>query len=210
MTLFRFMKTGAICGALLIASPAFAATPVVQTELDAVLLDSTHMSADQRAQIKLNQAGWWLGLDTKILVAASAKTIQELSTRFPVLERFYGVTPDSFALQSMACDERDAKLHLPAIAKVARGNLVRTPINFSGYRIVSGLSAITPGLEVLSSRQNPRSKALNPAFQPLIARVRPTRWFNDLSTLANWKRNSFSPEIDLARDWLAGQFRAWV
>lgn len=207
MTLFSFVKIGTICSALLLsAAPLAAAKPPVA--LDAVLLDATNMSAAERAQIKANQSGWWLGLDTKILVAARPKVIQNLSVQFPVLERFYRVTPESFSLQSMACDERDAKLHLPAIAKVGRGNLVRTPINFLGFRHVSGLVAITPGLEVLGARQNARSKAINPAFQPLIARISPTRWFNALSTLASWKRNSYSSEIDLARDWLAGEFGA--
>ena len=202
-----------LCGVLASIAPTFAAAKsaivnLEQSKLDAVLLDATKMSASERAQIKANQASWWLGLDSKLLVAARPKVILSLSARFPVLERFYGVTPASFSLQSMACDERDAKLHLPAIAKVGRGNLVLTPVNFSGFRSVSGLSAITPGLEVLGSTQFARSKALNPEFQPLIARIRPTRWFNDLSTLASWKRNSFSPEIDLARDWLAGEFGA--
>ena len=201
-----------VCAVLASMSPAFAAAKpesgVLQSKLDAVLLDAAKMSAANRAQIKADQSGWWLGLDMQILVAAPPKTILSLSKRFPVLERFYGVTPESFSLQSMACDERDAKLHLPSLAKVGRGNLVRTPINFSGFRAVSGLSAITPGLEVLGSAQKARSKALNPAYQPLIARIRPSRWFNDLSTLASWKRNSYSPEIDLARDWLAGQFGA--
>ena len=195
-----------ICGTLLLSVPTAFASASVQTKLDAVLLDAAKMSSAERAQIKADQASWWLGLDTQILVAAPSKTILSLSKRFPVLERFYGVTPTSFSLQSMACDERDAKLHLPAIAKVGRGNLVRTPKNFSGFRDVSGLTAITPGLELLGARQNARSKALDPAYQPLIARIRPSRWFNDLSTLAGWKRNSFSPEIDLARDWLAGEF----
>ena len=207
MTLLSFMKIGLICCALLLsAAPLAAAKPLAA--LDAVLLDATNMSAAKRAQIKANQSGWWLGLDTKILVAATPKAIQMLSAQFPVLARFYRVTPESFSFQSMACDERDAKLHLPAIAKVGRGNLVRTPINFSGFRGVSGLVAITPGIEVLSARQVARSKALNPAFQPLIARISPTRWFNALSTLASWKRNSYSGEIDLARDWLAGEFGA--
>ncbi len=216
------MQMLTICGALVSIFPAFAMaapeTVVLQTKrvdpgraataLDALLLDATKISAADRAKIKANQSGWWLGLDRKILVAAAPDTILRLAKRFPVLERFYGVTPESFSLQSMACDERDAKLHLPAITKVGRGNLVRTPINFSGFRSVSGLTAITPGLEVLGEGQFARSKALNPAYQPLIARIRPTRWFNDLSTLASWKRNSFSPEIDLARDWLAGEFGA--
>ena len=197
-----------ICGTLLLSVSTAFASASVKTKLDAVLLDATKMSLAERAQIKADQASWWLGLDSKILVAAPPKMILSLSKRFPVLERFYGVTPASFSLQSMACDERDAKLHLPAIAKVGRGNLVRTPINFSGFRAVNGLSAITPGLEVLGSGQNARSKTLDPAYQPLIARIRPSRWFNDLSTLASWKRNSYSPEIDLARDWLAGEFGA--
>lgn len=194
-------------------APTFASakTEIVRSqpsELDAVLLDATKMSASERAQIKESQASWWLGLDTKLLVAAPSKTIQGLSARFPVLAQFYGVTPASFSLQSMACDERDAKVHLPAITQVGRGNLVLTPKNFAGYRVVSGLSAITTGLEVLGSSQFARSKALDPAFQPLIARIRPTRWFNDLSTLASWNRNSFNSDIDLARDWLAGEFGA--
>ena len=206
----KFMRLAMLCVALLLnTATAFAASAsVLQTPLDAVLLDATKMSSAARAQIKANQSGWWLGLDTKILVAAPAKTLKSLSARFPVLAQFHGVTPESFSLQSMACHERDAKLHLPAITKVARGNLVRTPINFLGFRNVSGLVAITPGVEVLGARQNARSKAVNPAFQPLIARISPTRWFNALSTLASWKRNSFSSEIDLARDWLATEFGA--
>lgn len=202
-----------LCGVLASIAPTFASAKsavvnLEQSQLDAVLLDATKMSAAERAYIKANQASWWLGLDSKLLVAAPSKKIQALSARFPVLAQFYGVTPASFSLQSMACDERDAKLHLPAITKVGRGNLVLTPKNFAGYRTVSGLTAITPDLEVLGSSQYARSKAFNSAFQPLMARVSPSRWFNDLSTLASWKRNSFSPEIDLARDWLAGEFGA--
>ncbi len=196
---YRFVAT------LLILFVAFAADAAPLGHVDAVLLDASQLTRIERSKIKA-EAAWWLDLDTRILVAAAPKDIARLQLSHPNDGVFKNVTPASFAYQSMACDERDAKMRLPVLAKAGRGNLVLTPRNFAGYRAVSGLLAITPNQQVISTAQRTRSKAVDPTLQPLIARIRPTRWFSDLSTLATWKRNSFSPEIDLARDWLVGEF----
>jgi hypothetical protein len=194
-----------VVATLLTLLVAFTAGAAPVGRLDAVLLDASQLTRIERSQIKVD-AVWWLDLDTRLLVAAAPKSIVRLEQTYPNDGVFKNVTPESFAYQSMACDERDAKMWLPALAKAGRGNLVLMPRNFAGYRTSSALVPITPNQDVISTAQRARSKALDPSLQPLIARIRPARWFSDLSTLASWKRNSFSPEIDLARDWLVGEF----
>jgi hypothetical protein len=196
----------ALCG-LLVSLPAMAAMPEPQAT-SAILIDASAMPAKQRSAITARKGSgeWWLGVQNQLLVAGKSADLQSLKSSYPLLAQFDNVTPKSFSYQSLACDEREAKLLLPAILRAGRGNLVRTPRNFSGYDVINGLSAITPNLQVVSTSRMARSKVVQPELAALVARLSPARWFADITKLASWKRNSFSPEIDLARDWLAAQF----
>jgi Peptidase family M28 len=126
-----------------------------------------------------------------------------------ILGKLENVSAADFALQSIACDAADEQLHLPAILKVARANLVRQPKSFlSAFNSQSGLHAV-PKNQWLTQRAVLSKSALqvaDPQIQQIVNQLNGNRWFAALSQLATWKRNSFSPELDLARDWLAAEF----
>ncbi len=181
-------------------------------QLTAALFDLNAVSSDdfsalQRNDAKLDlQQGWWIANDQQLLIAGTDAQLRPWTRRYPVLKRYVNANAENFALQSVACDEADSKLHLPAILKIGRGNLVRRPTNFAGRRVIDGLIEVPINQQPVRQPQLLRSKAIDPGIQQLVQRIQPTRWFATLSQLASWKRNSYSPEIDLARDYLANEF----
>jgi Peptidase family M28 len=192
--------------ALTTATLANAAGPAA---LDALLLDSRAIAPAQRLSLieqAQSRGGWWLGLEQQLLIAAPAPLIAKWRVKLPVQRFFRDAQDSAFSLQSMACDERDSKIALPAIAKAGRGNLVLTPRNFLGLAVNNGLYPIRINQQIVSSVQLSRSKAADRNVQAILDRIQPARWFADLSQLATWKRNSYGTEIDSARDWLAAQF----
>ena len=50
--------------------------------------------------------------------------------------------------------------------------------------------------------------AVSSAVQNLVNRVDAERWFATMSTLAGFNRNSFSPALGAARDWISTHFEA--
>lgn len=194
------------------AGAAKATTAISKTPPTAALLDAKHLTPAQRELLisRAERTGWWLGFDDRLLIALpDADLSQALATEqlhAAVEARFTGASPASFSLQSRACDAPDDRSHLPAIVKVGRGNLVRTPPNFLGFAVRDGLKPIIINQQVTQRSATPARRAVNPALLPVLAQISPARWFADLSQLASWRRNSYSNELTLARDWLAGQF----
>jgi hypothetical protein len=190
----------------------------------ALLIDAAGLSPAARQSL-IGQASWWVGMQNQtpaaqvlaklamrpvqfshadlILIATPAALSARLAARYPVLQRYEHVTADSFALQSLACDQREGAPRLPAVAAAGRGNVVLRPLT-SGAEKLQAL----PLNQQLTARTEPmpRSKAINPATQEIVNLIDPTRWFGGITQLAVWKRNSYGAEVDLARDWLANQF----
>jgi Peptidase family M28 len=181
----------------------------------------------QALQLMSEAEGFWIGVEHQDVASAKpnwraaqfdatqiimALVSAQSAARFHELEilgKLEHVDAADFALQSIACDSTDEKLHLPAILKVARANLVRQPRSFLPIlKAQSGLHAVPKNQwltqrAVLSKRAH---RVADPQIQQIVNQLNGNRWFAALSQLATWKRNSFSPELDLARDWLAAEF----
>ena len=195
------------------ASAGEAAVPSVRkTALTAVLLDTDQLVLQQRAALitQSEKSGWWLGFERQLLIALPnaelAHALSDAGLHNAVSARFEHATPESFSLQSRACDAPDDRQHLPAIVKVGRGNLVRTPQNFLGLAVRDGLHPVVRNQQLVRRSEAVPRRAIDPALLPILAQISPTRWFADLSQLASWRRNSYSTELSLARDWLASEF----
>jgi Iap family predicted aminopeptidase len=175
--------------------------------LDLPQVSDQDFAALKRDYAKLDSTqAWWLANDQRLLIAGNDALLADWSARYPVLQRIEHADVANFALQSVACDEADSKMHLPAMMKIGRGNLVRRPVNFAGRRVIDGLIDVPFNQQPIQQPRLVRSKTVEPGIQQLVQRIQPSRWFATLSQLASWKRNSYSPEIDLARDYLANEF----
>lgn len=177
----------------------------------AVLLDAKQLTAGQRQHLirHAEHNGWWLGVDAHLLIALPPaeldRTLVDERLQEATVAYFANASPTSFSLQSRACDAPDDRSHLPAILKVGRGNLVRTPPNFLGFAVRDGLHPLIINQQITQQVAS-AGRAVNPALLPVLAQISPARWYGDLTQLASWRRNSYSSELSLARDWLASQF----
>jgi hypothetical protein len=192
--------------------------------------DSIPSSALSKLQSTAEREGFWIGVEhqdaataklnwrdptfdahSMIFAVVSDQSAQLLRADPAVLGAFDQIKPSDFALQSVACDAADEKLHLPAIMKIGRGNLVRKPRSFFPLADPVGLTAI-PKNQWLTKRYAAPSKivkrVVDPQVQTIVNQIDGARWFAAITQLATWRRNSYSVELDLARDWLVTQFAA--
>ena len=201
------------CAAIATARAADPSEPLRATKpaLAAVLIDADQLTSPHRRSLitQATASGWWLGFEHQLLIALPESELSDALDEIKgtaIESRFADATPESFSLQSRACDAPDDRQHLPAIVKVGRGNLVRTPRNFLGLAVRDGLHPIVINQQVVRRSEALAKRVIDPALLPILAQISPQRWFADLSQLASWRRNSYSTELTLARDWLAGEF----
>jgi hypothetical protein len=192
--------------------------------------DAIHALELSRLQELAAREGFWIGIEhqdapsalkagrtaqfekpSMVIAIVSDATAMQFSSLPGVLGRIDNIRASDFALQPVACSSADEKHHLPAIAEVGRGNLVRRPVSFLPVSADIGLVDV-PKNQWLTKRAPLPSKvanrAVDPQIQSIVNQLDGARWFAALSQLATWKRNSYSPELDLARDWLVSQFGA--
>jgi hypothetical protein len=112
-----------------------------------------------------------------------------------------------------ACTIHDPE---PAIAVVGGYELLRKPPALAWMTrgpAVTGEPLSVDGVVARALRNDPqmaaRAKSLR-GFDPLVAsvvaRVDPERWHTAMSSLSGFNRNSFSPSLSAARDWIQARF----
>jgi hypothetical protein len=103
--------------------------------------------------------------------------------------------------------------HVPALAVVGGYEIVRA----SPFEALATRGAAVPGeplpddgvvaREVRNSARGVApAGAVDPFVAGVVARVDAQRWFDTMSALATFNRNSFSPTLSNARDWLLARF----
>lgn len=188
----------------------------------AMPLPAAIVALDARSQFELDRytrqietdGGWWLEMEDRLLIAAPSTRLPDLLADQRVLDDLGWIRPDDLALQTRACAV-DESAPLPALAMAGRFALVRTPATLLPYKLpeVSEWRPVVPN-QVLARDLRARGQmamakgAIDPQVQQRVAALDTQRWFDNLSTLAAIDRSSYGPDIDLARDWLLGQFAA--
>ena len=186
----------------------------------AMPLPAAIVALDARSQFELDrytrqieaEGGWWLELEDRLLIAAPPTRLPGLLAGTRVLNQLGMMRPDDLALQTRACAV-DAQAPLPMLAMAGRFALVRTPATLLPYKLpeVSEWRPVVPN-QVLARDLRARGQmamakgGIDPQIIERVAAVDTQRWFDALSTLATFDRSSLGPGIDLARNWLVGQF----
>lgn len=186
----------------------------------ALPLPAAIVALEERSQFELDRytrqieadGGWWLEMEDRLLVAAPPTRLPDLLAETRVLDELGWIRPDDLALQTRACAVEETA-PLPILAMAGRFALVRTPATLLPYKApeVSEWRPVVPN-QVLARDLRARGQlamakgSIDPQIQQRVNAVDTQRWFDALTTLASYDRSSYGPDIDLARNWLIGQF----
>lgn len=182
------------------------------TRWPAVSYDTRGAShAEVEALKALVDAGFWLETGDALLVAAPAAVHGQLARRATAAAGHGDLAIEELALLPMGCDVDRHEIPDP-IAVIGRRALVRMPAALIAR--AAGAQAVRAN-SVLAREFRAEDKLLrvvDPAIGRVVDRVDTARWFSRVETLAGYDRSSFSAGtgagIDLARDWLVGNFQA--
>lgn len=119
------------------------------------------------------------------------------------------IARDEIVVRDLVCTQHYPE---PVVAVVGGYSLVRRPAALARVAGLSGLGGMPVPADGVVARAVParemaaaRGTAL-PDVSGLVARVDTTRWFDTMSDLAGFNRNSFSPGLAQARDYILSRF----
>lgn len=198
--------------AWMLGSALSAGTPATPLPGLVLALERTDLRTVQALQTRIEAAsGWWLELESQLLVVAPDAALDSLSTGLRVEQRLPALTPAALALQARGCGDERSGL-LPAIAMAGRHGLVWAPRRFVSYATPDSAEwrSVIPNT-VLARDQSLRGPALakgsaDPGLVARVAAVDAPRWFAAVQALAGFDRSSYGSGVDGARDWLLARF----
>lgn len=100
----------------------------------------------------------------------------------------------------------------PALAQVGGFELLRMPPGTLRHAALAGIAGQPLPADGVVSRELRNSGAAkavavaDPPVQALVDRIDAERWFQTMSLLAGFNRNSFSPALGSARDWILSAY----
>jgi hypothetical protein len=221
----RFHRITRLCAALAALLPlaTFAATGD-RSGPDAVLVDVTRATRSQLDALQqADGVDWWVEAGEVLLLAGDGAALQRTGDAEPVVRTIDTLRADELYLHARGCGVPQTAV--PDELVLLRGSsydLVRRPRAFSplaDINLDSGRPAVA-GAEWRAVERNSVIARLHRFDRPhgparpdariseIVERVDGTRWFANVSTLADWDRSSFSAELTPARQWIASQFAA--
>ncbi len=160
---------------------------------------------------------WWVELNTRLLVAAPAATIERLkrdmnATPLPTKSKGrviafarLGEEGAPKGAEVLVQEGRMAVLFLESATDLKEADDRQCR---HGHTQLIPFAANTVLLRHGANFDLPAQRAVDPVIQSLVEQVDRDRWFADVSHLATYDRWTQKPSILDARDWLVAQFSA--
>jgi hypothetical protein len=182
----------------------------------ALLVDIHALGPTRLAALKqADGVDWWLELGSEMLIHA---TPAALGKDARVITDLGDVDLAEIWLEPRGCQHETGTGPLSAPMEVlaygGRLAVLRGPRRFAPLAPgAAGVLRAPVAGEVLASEyfnhhERPALRAVDPEVLPVVDAVDPARWLARTSQLASWNRSTYGSEIDLARDWIAGQMSA--
>lgn len=178
----------------------------------ALLVDIRSASATEVSELKQG-AGvrWWLELGNSLLLAGDAAPMQLLTPSRRILGELDHLHADELVLRGIGCavhDDAPGDL----LARGGRWQLRRLAAGEALPQAVDGHERwrmVQPN-EVIAHQYRldaPLAAPPDPLILPMVQRIDPARWFDEVSQLAAWDRSSYGTTgLFAARDWIGAQF----
>lgn len=208
----------ALISLLLVCSTA---SSVSASANEAILVSLTGLDRHAVDEIKhANGVLWWLELgDALLLAGREPGALQQHRSDRHVLAELGTLTVDELALHARGCGETLTPVgERLRIWSLGSYDLVRRPRAFAPLPAVNLIERAELGapewlpvqpntvLARLHQRYRDQPLPVDPGIVPIVERVDAGRWFTTVQTLTSWDRSSFSPQLTLARHWIAAEF----
>lgn len=197
-----------LCSMVLIAN----AHAQVQAPLPTVVLDTATDISGLPERIAAREGfGWQVEFGSEVLVGVQPEALEDWlkldgSRAGPAL-----LARDEIVVRDLVCTQHYPE---PVIAVIGGYSLVRRPAALARVAGLGGMGGMpVPESGVVARVVRPEEMAaargqVAADVASLVARVDPDRWFDTLSDLAGFNRNSFGPGLAQARDYILARFDA--
>ncbi|MEO7935007.1 MAG: M28 family peptidase [Dokdonella sp.] len=188
--------------------------PLALSQQSAIVVDIRHSDATQVAIRKHDvHVRWWLELDDQLLLVGDRGEVRKAAPNRDVLGEIVNFNRDHLRLHAIGC-VREAGSPGRLIARGGRWELRE----LSDSELAMPLPSIHDGHSdewrevepnsVIAWRYRPHEApaVANPIVQSVVDSIDTTRWFADVTTLANWNRSSYGSELAMSRAWIETQF----
>ncbi len=186
----------------------FATQAAAEGPQSTVIADISGLGAEGVAALK-SQAHWSVEMGTEMLLSIDASQRDQWLKRDGVRDGFGPLNRDEVWIRDHVCVHQ---AQMPALGTVGGFEVLRQPpamIRYAKAHAIPGTDVPADGVIAREARNEPgglkRAKSL-PSVQSLVDRVDAERWFQTMSLLAAFNRNSFSPTLTSARDWILSSF----
>ena len=200
-----------VCRRLLLAFAMTSSTAAAEP-VPTVIVDIHALGADRLQALKNEPSVRWAAeFGNELLLGVDPTQLAEWSKRPRVRDGLGLLAPEEIWVRDHVCAHQALQ---PALGVVGGYELLRQPASVIRIAERSGIvgSALPADGVVAREQRNeahPKSAtAVSSAVQNLVNRVDAERWFATMSTLASFNRNSFSPALGAARDWISTHFEA--
>jgi hypothetical protein len=190
------------------------ATPPQLAQQSAIVVDIRDADArDVDARKHDARVRWWLELGDELLLVGDQGELRKAVPDRQLLAELDNVEADRLRLHAIGC-VREPGAPGRLIARGGRWELRE----LSKKELAKPLPSLHDGhsdewREVVPDtiiaqryRTDSAPAAADPVIQSLVDSVNTVRWFSDLSTLADWDRSSYGPELAQSRAWIETQF----
>lgn len=192
---------------LFFAGVASAQTPRAPT----VIIDVHARGVEAVASLKADRDVIWSAeFGDELLLGVQDKSIARWLMRKGARRGPTDLSREDILVRTHACNVHE---HEPALALVGGYEILRLPANESWKSRVadeSGMPVPADGVVARAVRNSALGKGTPappvPEVANLLGRLDADRWFDSLSTLATFNRNTFNPNLVLAHDWILQQF----
>ncbi len=203
----RLIKLLFLLGACCMAAPAIALQQSDSAERSpTVIVDINAIGKPALDELKQSRGLlWWAEFGNELLVGVQADDLQRWLQRSDTRPGPAALSRDEIVVRDLVCG---ANVPEPALAVVGGYNLVRRPPALARFASLSGQGGRPlPADGVVAWQPANHGRASAPVepdeeVAQLVSRVDADRWFDTLEALANYNRNSTSPELPDAHDWI--------
>lgn len=188
------------------APPAAAADAPVPT---VVLPTHAGVGADTDALAARTGYQWLVDFGSERLIGVDAETLADWLNLEGSRAGPASIARDEIVVRDLVCTQHYPE---PVVAVVGGYSLVRRPAALARVAGLGGMGGMpVPEDGVVARAVPPEAMAkargsTDPEIDALVARVDADRWFSTVEALSAFNRNSFSPGLAQARDYILGRF----
>lgn len=186
------------------------AAPAVAEPVPTVIVEISGLGPARVQALKQDPTVRWAAeFGTEMLLGVTPSALKEWQARPGVRAGLGPLDRDEIWVRSHVCIHESQQ---PALGAVGGFEVLRMPpsvIRYAQRSGVNGSALPSDGVVARESRNSSAPKSAlgaSAAVQAVVDQIDPERWFQTMSLLAGFNRNSFSPALGSSRDWILSAF----